>query len=103
MVAVVAALDGTPVFRDGTGTATPTSTSKLLTAAAALETLGPDHLRDHGRPGPRRVVLVGGGDPARPSGLKLAALTAAGLSATKGPTKRPVSVGYDTSLFTGPT
>lgn len=102
VVAVVAALDGTPVYQEGTGSATPASTLKLLTTTAALETLGPDHTFETTvvRAGRHRVVLVGGGDPLlTPAGLRrLARLTATSL----GSMHRPVRVGYDTSLFVGP-
>ena len=63
--AVVAPLTGRPVLDDGHGVSTPASTLKLLTAAAALEALGPDRtfatrVVADGRHG---IVLVGGGDP----------------------------------------
>ncbi|WP_395657017.1 D-alanyl-D-alanine carboxypeptidase/D-alanyl-D-alanine-endopeptidase [Nocardioides sp.] len=102
VVAVVAALDGTPVYQDGSGTVTPASTLKLLTATAALQVLGPDHTFDTSvvRDGRNRVVLVGGGDPLLSAGglRTLATRTAAALGAGA----RPVRLGYDTSLFTGP-
>ena len=112
--AVVAPLDGRPVLDDGHGPATPASTLKLLTAAAALETLGPDRtfatrvVAD----GRRGIVLVGGGDPflaaTQPrhgsarhdaSLQTLAALTAKKLRARG---SAVVRLSYDTSLFTGP-
>ncbi len=98
---------------------TPASTTKLLTTTTALTILGPDHrfattVKQGGSP--RRIVLVGGGDPLltdrrtpaeeaaesypRPATLQqLAARTAASLS--KAGVHR-VSLGYDDSLFTGP-
>jgi D-alanyl-D-alanine carboxypeptidase/D-alanyl-D-alanine-endopeptidase (penicillin-binding protein 4) len=99
VLAAVAGLDGSPVFTGGVGVAIPASTLKLLTATAALETLGPDHtfattvVAD----GARRVVLVGGGDPLLESAdlKRLARRTAAQVTGR-------VRVGYDTSLFTGP-
>ena len=112
--AVVAPLSGRPVLDLGRGVSTPASTLKLLTTAAALETLGPDRtfatrVVTHGR---RSIVLVGGGDPflegkqptqgtARhdASLQTLAALTAKKLRARD---VAKVRLSYDTSLFSGP-
>jgi D-alanyl-D-alanine carboxypeptidase/D-alanyl-D-alanine-endopeptidase (penicillin-binding protein 4) len=112
--AVVAPLTGRPLLDDGHGPSTPASTLKLLTAAAALETLGPDgtfatRVVADGR---RGIVLVGGGDPflddeqptqgpARhdASLQTLAALTAHRLHA-RGVSE--VRLSYDTALFSGP-
>ncbi|MBI2244275.1 MAG: D-alanyl-D-alanine carboxypeptidase, partial [Nocardioides sp.] len=103
VLATVAGLDGTLLYSSGTGSATPASTLKLLTAAAALETLGPDHTfaTTVVDAGPRRVVLVGGGDPLldRKDVTGLARDTATALAAT-GRTR--VRVDYDTGLFRGP-
>lgn len=97
---------------------TPASTTKLLTAVAALEALGPDHRfstvvkKGTGN----RIVLVGGGDPylasqpvadsqrastypARANVQTLAADVAASLA--EDGTKK-VRLGYDATLFTGP-
>jgi D-alanyl-D-alanine carboxypeptidase/D-alanyl-D-alanine-endopeptidase (penicillin-binding protein 4) len=112
--AVVAPLTGRPVLDLGHGTSTPASTLKLLTATAALETLGPDRtfatrvVAD----GRRGIVLVGGGDPFLESKQptegparhdaslqRLAFLTAKKLRARG---VRAVRLAYDTSLFTGP-
>lgn len=89
----------------------PASTLKLLTATAALSALGPDHRfatrvvqADRGK-----LILVGGGDPylsatvsARfPHGASLSVLarsTAAKLRKSK---QTKVTLGYDTSLFSG--
>jgi D-alanyl-D-alanine carboxypeptidase/D-alanyl-D-alanine-endopeptidase (penicillin-binding protein 4) len=114
VLATISGLDGTLLYSSGMGTATPASTLKLLTATAALETLGPDHtfattvVAD--RPG--RIVLVGGGDPllaSKPGGhaayphpgdiVTLAKATAQALQSS-GRTR--VRLGYDTSLFSGP-
>jgi D-alanyl-D-alanine carboxypeptidase len=54
------------VYSYGADLVTPASTMKLVTAAAALESLGPDHrFRTTVVAGvnTRQIVLVGGGDP----------------------------------------
>jgi D-alanyl-D-alanine carboxypeptidase/D-alanyl-D-alanine-endopeptidase (penicillin-binding protein 4) len=112
--AVVAPLTGRPVLDDGHGVSTPASTLKLLTAAAALEVLGPDRtfatrVVADGRHG---IVLVGGGDPFLESKQStegparhdaslqtLAARTAKKLG-SRGVTK--VHLAFDTSLFSDP-
>ncbi|WP_051551487.1 D-alanyl-D-alanine carboxypeptidase/D-alanyl-D-alanine endopeptidase [Nocardioides sp. URHA0020] len=114
VLAAVAGLDGTPVFTRGGGEVVPASTLKLLTSTAALETMGPDHTfaTTVVTTGPRRIVLVGGGDPLlsatrpardaypRPADVvTLARATATELLA--GGTSR-VRLGYDATLFTGP-
>lgn len=66
----VVVLDGATgaslVDLDGASARIPASTTKLLTAAAALEVLGPDaHFTTSVvSPAPGQIVLVGGGDPA---------------------------------------
>lgn len=104
-----------PVVQVGADRVVPASTMKLLTAVAALESLGADHTfrtTAVAVPGTRRVTLVGGGDPLlvreQPEGdppyppradlATLAASTATELLAT-GRTR--VRLGYDASLFTG--
>jgi D-alanyl-D-alanine carboxypeptidase/D-alanyl-D-alanine-endopeptidase (penicillin-binding protein 4) len=86
---------------------------KVMTSAAALSILGPDHRFATSVVGPRsgQIVLVGGGDPylaekakrsaySRPASINdLAAQTAAALRKTK---ISRVRLGYDTSLFGGP-
>ncbi len=118
VLASVAGLDGGPRWSSGgeADTAVPASTTKLVTAAAALATLGPDHVfttRVVAR-GRDRVVLVGGGDPylergpadagedewpPRTSLVDLARTTARALRADG---VRRVRLGYDDSLFSGP-
>ena len=115
--AAVAPLTGRagPSYHLGNGSFMPASTMKLLTAAAALAALGPDHTfatRVVARG--RSLTLVGGGDPllerlpgepddqpVRADVQTLARATAATLKA-RGATKRPVTLAYDASLFTGP-
>jgi len=101
--------------QDGTRLATPASTAKLVTSAAALAVLGPGATFTtrvvHGAT-PDRIVLVGGGDPTLavnrfpagkyPQPATLASLAAATARALKAAGRTTVSVGYDTSLFTGP-
>jgi serine-type D-Ala-D-Ala carboxypeptidase/endopeptidase (penicillin-binding protein 4) len=103
VLATVAGLDGTLLYSSGTGAATPASTVKLLTATAALEVLGPAHTFTTTvvDAGPRRVVLVGGGDPLlAPKDLdRLARDTATALA---GAGRTTVRVDYDTGLFRGP-
>jgi D-alanyl-D-alanine carboxypeptidase/D-alanyl-D-alanine-endopeptidase (penicillin-binding protein 4) len=103
------------VYRSGSGAVTPASTTKLLTTTAALEKLGPTaRFRTTVRQSGNRIILVGGGDPflassrATAKGLyptratldDLAARTSAAL-AKDGLTR--VRLGYDDSLFSGPT
>ncbi|WP_425470932.1 D-alanyl-D-alanine carboxypeptidase/D-alanyl-D-alanine endopeptidase [Streptomyces armeniacus] len=89
---------------------TPASTVKLATAIAALSARGADHriatraVRGEGD----RVVLVGGGDPTMTAEDldKLAKATAKALTGDKDKSKSEsgpkVSLGYDTSLYSGP-
>ena len=112
--AAVAPLQGgDPVLATGDGPFLPASTTKLVTTAAALAALGPDHRFETTVVARRgRVVLVGGGDPllasrpaavgewpARADVVELARRTA--LALRQQGTRR-VQVGYDAGLFTGP-
>lgn len=116
VVALVADLaGGEPVLAKGTDPVVPASTAKVLTATAALQTVGPAtrfSTRVVAGPRPRDLVLVGGGDPylaskpaepgtwpERADVRTLARLTADALAAQN---VTRVRLGYDSSLFTGP-
>jgi coenzyme F420 biosynthesis associated uncharacterized protein len=99
----------------GTRLSTPASTTKLVTSVAALTVLGPNArftTRVVRGAAPGSVILVGGGDPTLavnpfpaqdyPSPATLADLAAATARALKAQGRRSVSLGYDTSLYTGP-
>ncbi|MGL5810434.1 MAG: D-alanyl-D-alanine carboxypeptidase/D-alanyl-D-alanine endopeptidase [Nocardioides sp.] len=122
VVASLAPLDGTgTVFGSGAESSfIPASTMKLLTAAAALEVLGPEHTfgtrvarqPDRGtEPKSADIVLVGGGDPflaSRPAGGRyprgadLRTLAGRAAEALRADGVRRVRIGYDSSLFSGP-
>jgi D-alanyl-D-alanine carboxypeptidase/D-alanyl-D-alanine-endopeptidase (penicillin-binding protein 4) len=110
----VATGTGQVLYSANAGTpATPASTTKVVTAVAALEALGPDaRFTTTVRQVGNAVVLVGGGDPTlavndypssdypRPASLaQLAASTARTLKAQG---HHSVRLGYDTALFSGP-
>jgi D-alanyl-D-alanine carboxypeptidase/D-alanyl-D-alanine-endopeptidase (penicillin-binding protein 4) len=117
-VLVADAATGEEVFREGAQRVIPASTTKLLTAVAALESLGPQtELTTDVRwlPAQRRLVLVGGGDPflertpADGAGLypeRADLTTLAGRTATAlreaGVEPRGLRLSFDDSLFTGP-
>ena len=115
--AVVTDLDtGTVLFSQNAGSAfVPASNAKLLTAVAALSSLGPSarfttRVVAGARPGV--LTLVGGGDPTLAAGppprgdypqpATLAALAAATARWLAARGTRAVRLTYDTSLFTGP-
>ena len=93
--------------------ATPASTTKVVTAVAALGTLGPEarFTTSVSQVG-GTIVLVGGGDPtlavnAYPSSdyprpATLAQLAASTARALKAQGRHSVRLGYDTTLFSGP-
>lgn len=128
VIAAVAPLDGTgdgySFASSGSDLGTPASTTKVVTSAVALFLLGPDHVFEtttvlEPGGGTPRLVLVGGGDPFLLSGPKaqwgtttdatyappkadivtLARQTARSL---RGDGVRRVRLGYDDSLFSGP-
>ena len=101
--------------KDGARLLTPASTAKLVTSVAALAVLGPNATfttRVVNGATPDRIILVGGGDPTLavnqfpaqdyPKPATLASLAAATARALKSQGRTTVSVGYDTSLYTGP-
>ena len=95
--------------------ATPASTTKLVTSAAALAALGPDATfttKVVRGATDNSVILVGGGDPTLavhpfppgqyPRPATLAGLAVAAAQALKAQGQSTVSLGYDDSLYTGP-
>jgi len=94
---------------------TPASTTKLVTSAAALATLGPDAtfttkvVRGTTQ---NSIILVGGGDPILavhpfpagdyPRPATLASLARQTAQALKAQGQSTVSLGYDATLYTGP-
>jgi D-alanyl-D-alanine carboxypeptidase/D-alanyl-D-alanine-endopeptidase (penicillin-binding protein 4) len=96
---------------------TPASTIKLLTTAAALEILGPEHRFDTtvvAGAQPDSIVLVGGGDPlltdrppsrtssTYPERATLSSLARQTARSLRHTDVRRVTLGYDASLFSGP-
>jgi len=95
---------------------TPASTTKLATSLAALAVLGGEArftTRVVRGTGPDSIVLVGGGDPTLavnkypagdyPQPATLASLAASTARALKAEGRRDITLGYDTSLYAGPT
>ncbi len=115
VIAEVAPLAGGPsVFTRGDGAGIPASTTKLLSSAAALEVLGPEHTFATRvvAGGDDTIVLVGGGDPllasepeskrAYPQRADLVTLAQATATALQAQGRTRVRLGYDATLFTGP-
>ena len=113
--AVVDVATGRLIYgKNAQGAFAPASTNKLLTAAAALATLGPDfRIQTKVVAGSTagQIVLVGGGDPtlstSRPAGFvpapaSIDSLAAATATALRTAGIKTVTLGYDTTLFTGP-
>lgn len=107
--------DGDTVYSHGVDRVTPASTLKILTAAAALHELGPEHrfaTTVVAAPSLTRVVLVGGGDPLLasrsrdealyPARADLETLARTTARALRDAGRTRVSVGFDDSLFAGP-
>ena len=105
----------TLLSQDGARLLTPASTAKLVTSVAALAVLGPNATfttRVVRGATPDSIIIVGGGDPTLavnqfpaqdyPQPATLASLAAATARALKAQGRTTVSVGYDTSLYTGP-
>ncbi|GAU68842.1 putative peptidase S13 family protein [Streptomyces sp. NBRC 110611] len=106
---------GREIFGAGQGTAvTPASTVKLATGVAALAARGPDHRIETTvvMAGADRLVLVGGGDPTltarapkRSGEEQPASLRALADDTARALARRHVgriSLGYDTSAYSGP-
>lgn len=110
---VTDAVSGAEVFRVGRGRSIAASTTKLVTAAAALLTLGPETTFTTSvlAGGPGTVVLRGGGDPfleraptdpAYPPRADLTTLAQQTAAVLLAEGTASTTVGYDASLFTGP-
>ncbi len=111
MSVAVAGLTGPAAYSSG-GAAIPASTTKLVTAIAALHTLEPGttfatRVVLEGRD----AVLVGGGDPflerrpdadAEPDRADLATLARRTAKALRERDLRSIRLGYDDGLFSGP-
>lgn len=125
VLAAVAPLEGRgATYLLGQGLATPASTTKIVTSAAALFLLGPDHTFEtttvlQGRGKAPELVLVGGGDPFLlssqdalwgtstpatyvPEKADIATLARRSAKALRADGVTRVRLGYDDSLFSGP-
>ena len=114
-VAVDQLSDGASVYEHGVGLVTPASTMKMVTALAALETLGPDHrfaTRVVAGANSRQVILVGGGDPllgrapvpgdVYPNRADVETLAAATAKSLQRLGRDSIRIRFDDSMFTGP-
>ena len=113
---VIDPVTGRVLYTQGASTLIqPASTTKLATAVAALDVLGPSArftTRVVAGASPGSIVLVGGGDPTLAAGpvpasnypqpATLKALAAATARALRAQGRRTVRLGYDTSLYSGP-
>lgn len=104
---------GEVLVSKGAGTYIPASTAKLLTGFAALSKIGPQHRFETSVVAAGdRLVLVGGGDPYllikkpevrdRAVAADLTTLAKRTAAVLKRDGVSEVSLGYDTTLFTGP-
>jgi D-alanyl-D-alanine carboxypeptidase/D-alanyl-D-alanine-endopeptidase (penicillin-binding protein 4) len=107
---------GAPLYRYGATTIVPASLTKVLTSAAALESLGPmARFRTTVRfvPRTRQLVLVGGGDPylassprkarsSYPPRSDIVTLARKVVRALRADRVTRVRLGFDDSYFTGP-
>lgn len=100
--------------RDAERPMIPASTLKVLTCLAAVDVVGADtrFTTKVVSPADGSIVLVGGGDPmlklnpvttGYPRPASLSELAAATASSLKAAGRTTVTLGYDASLFTGPT
>jgi D-alanyl-D-alanine carboxypeptidase/D-alanyl-D-alanine-endopeptidase (penicillin-binding protein 4) len=84
----------------------PASVNKVLTAAAALSSLGPNtRLATQTKLNGTDLYLVGGGDPLLPRAKganSLKALAQKTISALTSKNQKKIKLFYDDSLFTGP-
>lgn len=112
VLAAVAPLDGSAGYRSGPAAVIPASTTKILTAAAALALIAPGttFATTTVRRG-RTLTLVGGGDPlltaepqpdAVPARADLTTLARRTAAVLRRDGVATVRLRYDASLFTGP-
>jgi serine-type D-Ala-D-Ala carboxypeptidase/endopeptidase (penicillin-binding protein 4) len=113
-IEVADAQTGQVLYQDNASAlATPASTTKLMTAVAALATLGPDaRFTTAVRQQEGTIVLAGGGDPTLavnqypssdyPQPATLAALAASAARALRAQGRDSVRLDYDGSLYRGP-
>ncbi|EFG64864.1 D-alanyl-D-alanine carboxypeptidase/D-alanyl-D-alanine-endopeptidase [Streptomyces sp. SPB074] len=107
---VVDLTSGEQVYGDrATASATPASVTKIATAVAALDALGPGHrIETRVEKDGHRLVLVGGGDPtltarAHPGAYASLRTLATRTAAALGPGRGTYTLVYDTSRYTGTT
>jgi len=113
-IEVADAQTGRVLYQDNASAlATPASTTKLMTAVAALAVLGPDaRFTTAVRQQKGTIVLVGGGDPTLavnqypssdyPRPATLSALAASAARALRAQGRDSVRLDYDASLYRGP-